>query len=53
MYGEIAIYYEIAVHFYNFNIPARGRGKPLPYDSEGLFHSPVFYVKSSVLIGMA
>ena len=27
MYGEIVIFYEIAVHFCIFNISARGRGK--------------------------
>ena len=31
MYGEIVVFYEIAVHFCIFNISVRGRGKPLPY----------------------
>ena len=40
MYGEIVIFYEIAVHFCIFNISVRGRGKPLPYACGVLFSQP-------------
>ena len=39
MYGEIVIFYEIAVHFCIFNISVRGRGKPLPYTLNRGFRS--------------
>ena len=41
MYGEIVAFYEIAVHFCNFNISPRGRGKPLPYGRRGHFRIAV------------
>ena len=34
MYGEIAVFYEIAVHFPQFKLVVRGRLKPLSYSRE-------------------
>ena len=46
MYGEIVTLYEIAVHFRDINISARGRGKPLPYDCVVLFPQPLLFFYS-------
>ena len=37
IYGEIVVFYEIAVHFSRFKLVVYGRGKPLPYAHNALF----------------